>query len=202
MRSTSCRRSYTHFAQLGLRKARYLTVFVVACHSGRNLMSLRVVGLGVIAAALPACAGPELAPLWQLEQGCHVWFDDGSGHGVSSSIGGTESTIEAGDSSLDGPSLVGSGDIAFRNKTFARFDGSTLSIEPLGLFSTECVGAIDRTSNVIHLEGGRRPLDLQRSKACTPPQAALGAAALYLARFDADRHNAIALNHHSSFSRP
>jgi hypothetical protein len=145
-----------------------------------------------------ACTGPELAPLWQLEQGCHVWFDDGSGHGVSSSIGGAVSSIEIGECSLDGPELVGGGDIAFQDKTFAHFDGSTLAIEALGILTAEYSGAVERTAGTIHLEGGQRSIDLQRSKSCTPPQAALGAAAVYLALFESDRQARI----HSHVSSP
>lgn len=136
----------------------------------------------------PSCSAPELPPRWQLEQGCHVWFESEPGRGISASSSDGVSTISFGEKTLDGPSYEGSS-IVFGEEEFAQFaaESGALSVESLDMYTPACTAYVDRHSSDIPFEGTAEDYVFKPSERCTPESAALGAAAIYLAMYDSKR---------------
>jgi hypothetical protein len=155
------------------------------------MVKVQPLGLGFLFLCA-SCSAPELPPRWQLEQGCHVWFELEEGRGISASSSDGISAISYGEETLDGPSYDGS-NVVFRDVAFAHFavESGTLSIESLDLYTPECTAYVDRRSSKIPFEGATDDYVFEHSERCTPRSAALGAAAVYLAIYDAKRSSRI-----------
>ena len=158
---------------------------------GHTMAKARSTVLGLLFTC-SACSAPELPPRWQLEQGCHVWFESEAGRGISASSSDGVSTVSYGEETSDGPSYDGSS-IVFREEAFAQFaaESGTLSIESLDMYTPACAAYVDRESSDIPFEGAAEDYVFKRSEHCTPRSAALGAAAIYLAIYDSKRSSRI-----------
>jgi len=141
---------------------------------------------GLIAAVLsPLLSGCalRLPPREDLERGCHVWWGREGGDGVVASVSGTRATIQGG-LDMDGPTLAGD-TIQLLGEDVGRFRDRVLTLKAAGR-QPEYSGKVGpRPVGSVTLAGASgTAMKFEVSVACSPSEAALGAAAVYIVLSD------------------
>jgi hypothetical protein len=140
------------------------------------------------ATGIAACGPPPLPPQSDLESGCHVWFDNGSRHGIYAAVSNGSSRL-VGAMEVDGPTMGATGEIQYNDSVFAHYADGYLAIEQVSMFINSWHAQLPPHSEIVTLEsdGGADPITLHESAACSREDAGLGAAAMFLGILDTAR---------------